>query len=140
MNRHGTLRSITELEHAIYLWMANWNEEPRPFLWKATAEVIPGMIRCFKELQGRHVLYGILPTAGRASQRVDQIGLSGRDKWPWSHEFSILESVFRLGGVSLVPLIGKAPGSRRLTQQRVAIHSPARHHWTRPVPHRRSPT
>jgi hypothetical protein len=52
MNRHGTFRSVTELERAIYQWLANWNEEPRPFIWTATAEVILGMTRRSKELTG----------------------------------------------------------------------------------------
>ena len=52
MNRHGTLRSATELERAIYRWLANWNEEPRPFVWTASAEVILGNIRGSKESTG----------------------------------------------------------------------------------------
>jgi transposase len=39
MIRRGTFRSVAELERAIYQWLANWNESPRPFVWKATAEV-----------------------------------------------------------------------------------------------------
>src|SRR5271157_3057559 len=30
MIRRGTFRSVAELERAIYQWLANWNEEPRP--------------------------------------------------------------------------------------------------------------
>lgn len=52
MNQHGTLRSVTELECAIYQWLANWNEEPRPFVWKATAEVILGRVRRCKNSTG----------------------------------------------------------------------------------------
>ena len=52
MIRRGTFRSVTELERAIYQWLANWNEEPRPFVWKATAEVILDKVRRCKELAG----------------------------------------------------------------------------------------
>jgi transposase len=52
MIRRGTFRSVAELEHAIYQWLANWNEEPRPFVWKATAEVILDKVRRCKELNG----------------------------------------------------------------------------------------
>jgi transposase len=32
MIRRGTLRSVEELERAIYAWLANWNNEPQPFI------------------------------------------------------------------------------------------------------------
>src|SRR6516164_8393406 len=50
--RRGTFRSVAELERAIYQWLANWNEEPRPFIWKATADVILDKVRRCKELIG----------------------------------------------------------------------------------------
>jgi hypothetical protein len=31
MIRRRTFHSVKELEHAIYEWRANWNEEPKPF-------------------------------------------------------------------------------------------------------------
>jgi transposase len=40
MIRRGTFRSVEELERAIYAWLANWNNQPHPFVWKATADVI----------------------------------------------------------------------------------------------------
>jgi len=52
MIRRGTFRSVAQLERAIYQWLANWNEEPRPFVWKATAEVIFDEVRRCKELAG----------------------------------------------------------------------------------------
>jgi hypothetical protein len=52
MIRRGTFRSVAELERAIYQWLANWNEEPRPFIWKATADVIIDKVRRCKELNG----------------------------------------------------------------------------------------
>lgn len=52
MIRRGTFHSTQELEHAIYQWLANWNEQPKPFAWKATAEVILDKVRRSKELAG----------------------------------------------------------------------------------------
>lgn len=52
MIRRGTFRSAAELECAIYHWLANWNEAPRPFVWKATADVILDKVRRCKELNG----------------------------------------------------------------------------------------
>jgi hypothetical protein len=40
MIRRGTFHSVDELERAIYAWLANWNDAPKPFVWKATADVI----------------------------------------------------------------------------------------------------
>src|SRR5258707_13371545 len=45
MIRRGTFHCVDELERAIYQWLANWNNEPRPFVWKATADVILDKIR-----------------------------------------------------------------------------------------------
>jgi hypothetical protein len=38
--RRGTFHSGRELEHAVYEWLAKWNEKPKPFTWSATADVI----------------------------------------------------------------------------------------------------
>ena len=40
MIRRGTFHCVEELERAIYQWLANWNHDPQPFVWKATADVI----------------------------------------------------------------------------------------------------
>ena len=48
--RRGPFRSVAELERTIYEWLAHWNEKPRPFIWKATADVILGKVRRCKEL------------------------------------------------------------------------------------------
>ena len=50
MIRRGTFLSVHELEQAIYKWLANWNGEPVPFVWKATADVILDKVRRCKEL------------------------------------------------------------------------------------------
>jgi transposase len=52
MIRRGTFHSVDELEHAIYEWLATWNNQPQPFVWKATADVILDKIRHCKELNG----------------------------------------------------------------------------------------
>ena len=52
MIRRGTFHNVAELERAIYQWLATWNQEPRPFVWKATADVILDKVRRCKELAG----------------------------------------------------------------------------------------
>jgi transposase len=49
MIRRGTFHRVDELERAIYHWLAAWNNEPRPFVWKATADVILDKIRRCRE-------------------------------------------------------------------------------------------
>jgi transposase len=50
MIRRGTFHSADELEQAIYTWLAAWNGDPTPFVWKASAEVILDKVRRCKEL------------------------------------------------------------------------------------------
>ena len=52
MIRRGTFYSVEELERAIYAWLASWNDMPKPFVWKATADVILDKVRRCKELAG----------------------------------------------------------------------------------------
>lgn len=49
MIRRGTFHCVDELERAIYQWLANWNSQPQPFVWKATADVILDKIRRCRE-------------------------------------------------------------------------------------------
>jgi transposase len=49
MIRRGTFRSVDELECAIYKWLANWNDTPKAFVWRATADVILDKVRRCKE-------------------------------------------------------------------------------------------
>jgi transposase len=49
MIRRGTFLSANELERAIYAWLATWNERPKAFVWKATADVILDKVRRCKE-------------------------------------------------------------------------------------------
>jgi len=50
MIRRGTFRSTDELETAIYKWLASWNGQPTPFVWKASADVILDKVKRCKEL------------------------------------------------------------------------------------------
>jgi transposase len=50
MIRRGTFHSTDELEKAIYHWLASWNGDPTPFVWKASADVILDKVRRCKEL------------------------------------------------------------------------------------------
>jgi transposase len=50
MIRRGTFLSVRALEQAIYDWLAKWNRDPQPFVWKATADVILDKVRRCKEL------------------------------------------------------------------------------------------
>ena len=45
----GTFHCVDELESAIYQWLANWNKEPHPFVWTATADIILDKIRRSRE-------------------------------------------------------------------------------------------
>jgi len=49
MIRRGTFHCVEDLEHAIFQWLANWNREPKPFVWKATADVILDKVRRCKQ-------------------------------------------------------------------------------------------
>ena len=48
--RRGTFKSVRELEKAISEYLAAWNEKPKPFVWKATADIILDKVRRCKEL------------------------------------------------------------------------------------------
>jgi transposase len=45
----GIFHSTEELETAIYKWLGTWNGEPKPFVWKASADVILDKVRRCKE-------------------------------------------------------------------------------------------
>jgi len=49
MIRRGTFHSVDELERAIYKWLASWNDTPKAFIWRATADVILDKVRRCKE-------------------------------------------------------------------------------------------
>jgi hypothetical protein len=43
--RRGVHRSVQALEADIRAWIADWNSNPRPFLWTKTAEEILESLR-----------------------------------------------------------------------------------------------
>src|SRR6266571_193433 len=43
--RRGRFTSVAELTEAITTWAAHWNDDPKPFIWKATAEEIIAKVR-----------------------------------------------------------------------------------------------
>ena len=55
--RRGRFTSVTELTDAITVWAEHWNTDPKPFIWKATAEDIIA-----KAQRGREALHQIKST------------------------------------------------------------------------------
>jgi transposase len=47
--RRGTFTSVTELSEAITTWATHWNADPKPFIWKATAEEIIAKVQRGRE-------------------------------------------------------------------------------------------
>jgi len=43
--RRGVFTSVSDLEDAIALWATHWNDDPKPFIWKATADDIINKVR-----------------------------------------------------------------------------------------------
>jgi transposase len=52
--RRGTFTSVAELTEAISVWAAHWNTDPKPFIWRATAEDIIAKVQ-----RGRAALHQI---------------------------------------------------------------------------------
>lgn len=52
--RRGTFTSVEELTEAITTWAEHWNTDPKPFIWKATAEDIITKVK-----RGRATLHQI---------------------------------------------------------------------------------
>jgi len=52
--RRGVFTSVAELTAAITTWAGHWNEDPKPFIWKATAEDIITKVQ-----RGRETLHQI---------------------------------------------------------------------------------
>lgn len=48
--RRGTFDSVAALEKAIYEYLAAWNQDPKPFVWRATADIILAKVERCKEL------------------------------------------------------------------------------------------
>ena len=52
--RRGVFTSVNDLTQAITVWAEHWNSDPKPFVWKATAEDI-----IEKVSRGRETLHQI---------------------------------------------------------------------------------
>jgi hypothetical protein len=55
--RHGVFSSVEALSEAIELWAKHWNDDPKPFVWRKTAEVIIEKVR-----RGRAALHQVHAT------------------------------------------------------------------------------
>jgi transposase len=55
--RRGRFTNVAELTEAITTWAAHWNTDPKPFIWKATAEDIVAKVQ-----RGRATLHQIKST------------------------------------------------------------------------------
>jgi transposase len=55
--RRGRFTSVAELTEAITIWAAHWNTDPKPFIWKATADEIIAKVQ-----RGRDALHQIKST------------------------------------------------------------------------------
>ena len=53
MIRRGAHKSVQALESDIRAWTRNWNENPKPFVWKKTAEeILDSLARYLQRISG----------------------------------------------------------------------------------------
>ena len=53
MIRRGAHKSVQALETDIKTWIANWNDDPKPFIWKKTAEeILDSLARYLQRITG----------------------------------------------------------------------------------------
>jgi len=52
--KKGTFSSVDELQEAIAVWAEHWNDDPKPFIWRKTAEDIIAKVR-----RGRQALASV---------------------------------------------------------------------------------
>src|SRR3546814_15797492 len=53
--RRGVFTSVADLTEAITIWAEHWNADPKPFIWKATAEDIITKVRRGRQIGRAHV-------------------------------------------------------------------------------------
>lgn len=53
--RRGSFRSVTHLTDAITLWADHWNDNPKPFIWRAEAQDILAKVRRGREALNNNV-------------------------------------------------------------------------------------
>src|SRR6266700_1940803 len=52
--RRGVHKSVQSLEHDIREWVSTWNEDPKPFVWKKTAEeILDSLARYLQRVTGQ---------------------------------------------------------------------------------------
>jgi hypothetical protein len=54
--RRGAHTSVVALENDVRAWIANWNEDPKPFVWKKTAEEILNSLAKYRTVLRRRTL------------------------------------------------------------------------------------
>ena len=51
--RRGVHKSVQTLEKEIHAWIQIWNEDPKPFVWKKTAEdILDSLAQYIAQLSG----------------------------------------------------------------------------------------
>ena len=65
--RRGVFTSVADLTDAITTWAEHWNDDPKPFIWKATAEDIIAKVR-----RGRDTLHQIKSADGPLGDFIEQ--------------------------------------------------------------------
>jgi hypothetical protein len=52
--RRGVHKSVQALEHQIRDWVNTWNDDPKPFVWKKTAEeILDSLARYLQRVTGQ---------------------------------------------------------------------------------------
>jgi hypothetical protein len=52
--RRGTHKSVQALEADIRAWVKSWNDDPKPFIWKKTAEeILDSLSRYLQRVTGQ---------------------------------------------------------------------------------------
>ena len=52
--RRGSFCSVEHLTNAISLWAEHWNDDPKPFIWRAQADDIIAKVRRGREALNNH--------------------------------------------------------------------------------------
>ncbi|MCU1688039.1 MAG: putative transposase, partial [Amycolatopsis sp.] len=51
--RRGVHKSVQALEKDVHAWINTWNEKPKPFVWKKTAEeILDSLARYLSRISG----------------------------------------------------------------------------------------
>jgi hypothetical protein len=50
MIRRGAHKSVQALEADIKTWIASWNDDPKPFVWKTAEEILDSLARYLQRL------------------------------------------------------------------------------------------